>query len=313
MLPGLVKADAIGEFRAQYAAASTRLDNAYSHVKIVDTETMTDKKGALLWVFRGEYLRESELCRSFQTIMQSNVSGVSPGFERVFGGGAQKSFDIFKNADRKHFTFKDFGAPTRIEFTSNARDRCLPLFVTTCFDEMSVKDYIVSSNTHILSADKIEFNDTEVIDVVIDQTGSGVSRANSHYYFLPVSFALAGVTCPVLLKNESADAPHESVELRVSYEKNDALKMRQIDRWTGVPNSTVRANEHKYEIKSTEFGPIPADQFTLAALGVPEPVLRGRSRETSWFLLINGPLFLALGIFFAIAAHRRKRKATQHA
>lgn len=311
LLPA-ARAEILDEFRSEYPSAAARLNETYSHLKIVATETRTDGKGKPLWVVRGEYLREGDLVRSVRTTIASKTATATVGFERAIGGSPEKYFDISRPNNQRRFAFHDFGRETADDFATKARMACIPLFATCCADAVRIDSFLKSPAVHLLSAESTVLDGSPVVIVIAEQVAPNIPRSEIHLYFLPGSWAFAGWTNPLLSGNESMSKPHTSLEVRVGYTNRDPLKIKYIDKWTARPEAPgMKLDEQSFSIESIEFGAIPASKFTLAALGVQEPAGPETKSKLRWFLLINGPLCAVVGTWLLIVFYRRRSRASQ--
>lgn len=304
----LSHADLVSELRTAYAPAASKLDATYSHVKVVTAETWGDQDGNLVWQDECKYLREGDVVLKIQKIIKSNYLDMPSGTERICGGSREKFFNIRKLPGQATYVFTDFGSKSEEGFELKTKTECVPVFCSSFAETIDVARFLALPEVAILSASMSSLDGVSVVDVVIDQAMKKGHR-KVHLYFLPENWALAGVTLP-LLPPGGGDS-RQFLEFRVVYAGQDPLRLQSIHRWMrfdGTPG--LKMSERTVTVRSIEFGAIPKDQLTLAAYGVDEPgSVRATPGNRWWWLLINGAICVALGIWFAIMAYRRKQRA----
>ena len=164
-------------------------------------------------------------------------------------------------------------------------------------------DYIKRKEVSIASVAPATLGGKPVIEVVTDEATKD-GRLRYHLYFQPVTWAIVGAT----LRTRADRSPEKTaiLQIRIAYGAGTPLRMKSMEAWGEFPPG-VKGSGEKYEVKSTEFGPIAKEKFTLAAFGLEEPVVTRSSAAFTWFLLINAAIFVALGIWFGIRYVRRRR------
>jgi hypothetical protein len=227
---------------------------------------------------------------------------------RVLGGSSEKFFDMQKAGDEQHFRINAFGCIEEDEFLKRGTANCIPLYGICYVDTVDVQKYVNDPAVSLISAKTLSLDGVSVVDIAADVNFPGEPHNQVHFYFLPDSWALAGFTWPEISGSTSPNAPHPSIEQRIEYLGNDPPQIKSIDRWeTNRWEPETRTGETKISVESIKFGPISEEKFTLADLGVNEPVLPSTRLRMLWMLGINGPLLAALGIVFLVVPRRKKQ------
>jgi hypothetical protein len=302
------KADLLDRFREEYPAAANKLNAAYSQIDIQTTETDLNDNGGVKWQFHCEYLRDGEHFRKSQTFVSTGTSLPSYSAVRVLGGSSEKFFDIQKAGGEPHFRINAFGCIEEDAFLKRSASDCVPLYGICHVDAVDVRTFVSDPAVSLVSAKTVFLDGVSVVDIVADVNFDGQPRNQVQFYFLPDSWALAGFTWPELTGSMSPNGPHASLEQRIEYLGHDPPQIKSIDRWEtkkGQPGS--RTAETKISVDSIKFGPIGEEKFTLADLGVNEPVLPSTRMRMLWMLGINGALLAAFGIVFLVVPRRKKQ------
>ena len=272
--PEECKADLLDRFRQEYPAAANKLNAAYGQVDIQTTETVFDDNGGVKWQFHCEYLRDGDHFRKSQTFVGRDPSLPTYSAVRVLGGSSEKFFDIQKAGAERHFTITAFGCIEEDEFLKRGATDCVPLYGICHVDAVDVRTFISDPAVTLVSAKTMFLDGVSVVDIVADVNYSGQPHNQVQFYFLPDSWALAGFTWPELSGSMSPNGPHPSIEQRIEYLGSDPPQIKSIDRWeTKKWQPESRTAETKISVDSINFGPIGEEKFTLADLGVNEPVL----------------------------------------
>jgi glycosyl transferase family 87 len=302
------KADLLDQFRDEYPAAANKLNAAYSQVNIQTTETVFDDGGNVKWQFHCEYLREGGHFRKSQTFVSADTSVPTYSAVRVLGGSSEKYFDIQKAGDEQKFRVTAFGSIEEEEFLKRSTTNCVPLYGCCYADAVGVRGFVTDPAVSLVSAKTVFLDGVSVADIVADVNFAGEPHNQVHFYFLPGSWALAGFSWPVLSGSMSPNSPHQSIEQRIEYQGNDPPQIKSIDRWeTTIGEPEIRAGESKISVDSIKFGPIGEEKFTLADLGVKEPVMPSIRLRMLWMLGVNAPLLAAMGTVFFVVSQRKKQ------
>jgi hypothetical protein len=305
--PAVCRGALLDDFIAAYPQAAAKLNDSYSHVRIQTTETTTDSQGRLVWKSRCEYLRAGDLFRKVSTVIEAGRPDTPVGFTGVQGGSAEKFFRISKMPDSSHYAISDFARLSDSKFLNTVQMSELPLFVATYGDTTNIAEYLNLPYIKLVSAQESTLDGMPVIEIVADEEFLKSAPDQVHLYFLQGSLAFAGWTEPYLTGHQTMNDPHQELNLRVVYDENNPLKIKSIHRWSALSSlPETKTDEKIISVDSIDFGDIPASEFTLAAFGVEEPASKMRS-SIRLFLLINVPIFIALGILLLILSERRKR------
>jgi hypothetical protein len=307
--PAEYKADLLDQFREEYPAAATRLNAAYSQADIQTTETVLDDDGGVKWQFRCEYLRDGRHFRRSQTYVSAGTSLPTYSAVRVLGGSSEKFFDIQKAGSEQHFTITAFGCIEEDAFSKTSATDCVPLYGICHVDAVDVQSFISDPAVSLVSAKTVLLDGISVVDIAADVNYSGQPHNQVQLYFLPDGWALAGFTWPEVSASTSLNGPHPSIEQRIEYQGDDPPQIKSIDRWEtkkGQPES--RTGETKISVDSIKFVAIPGGKFTLADLGVNEPVLPSARLRMLWMLSINAPVLAAFGFVFLVVPRRKNHR-----
>jgi hypothetical protein len=294
-------------YESEYPAAVAKLENAYSHVRIVyNTHAYTDK-GISLWATHVDYLREGKLVSAQGTALEPARPGWPVGSTQAFGGQREKYFEITKTPDQAKYTLQWFGG--RDNFDLQMLANCFPAYVAYSFGGAPIMDVVEKNHAQLVSAKPLKLDGLDTVEVVIQsQRRSDNATVQEDDYFLRSSWALLASTTVATLPGQTS-RPIVAC-MTASYESgSDAPKVKKVEIWHEFPwrSGTARLGLKSYEISSVEFGPIPAEKFTLAAYGVEEPILPTASTRLFWMLVMSATVFLGLGIWLGLEARRRRR------
>jgi hypothetical protein len=302
------KADLLDQFRAEYPAATKKLNAAYSQVDIQTTETVFDEHGGVKWQFHCEYLRDGDHFRKSQTFVSTGTSVPTYSAVRVLGGSSEKFFDIQKAGEERDFRITAFGSIEEDAFLKRGAGDCVPLYGICFANAIDVQRYLSDPAVSLVSAKRVFWGGVWVVDVVADVNFADEPHNQVEFYFLPDSWALAGFSWPQLSGNMSPSDPHPSFEQRIEYVGNDPPRIKSIEQWeTKKWEPGIRTEGTRIAVDSIRFGPIGEEKFTLADLGVDEPVLPSAGLRMMWMLGVNGPVVAAFGIVLWIAWRRQKQ------
>jgi hypothetical protein len=308
-VPVACKADLLDRFRQEYPAAANKLNAAYRQTIIRTTETVFNDDGGVTQ-FHCEYLRDGAHFRKSQTFVSAGTSLPTYSAVRVLGGSSKKFFDIQKAGDEKQFGINAFGCIEEDAFLKTGTTDCIPLYGICYADAVDVKTFISDPAVSLVSAKAVSHDGVSVVDIVADVNFAGQPHNQVHFYFLPDSWALAGFTWPEISVSGSVspNGPHPSIEQRIEYLGNDPPQIKSIDRWeTNKSQPQSRTAETKISVDSIQFGPVGDEKFTLADLGVDEPVLPSARLRMLWMLGVNGPLLAAMGFVFLVVSWRKNQ------
>jgi hypothetical protein len=296
----------LAEFRANYPNQSAKLDAMYSQVTIVTTETQWDQTGKFIWTYGCQYLRDGDRIRKIQNIIKSDYPEMPSGTVRALGGSSDKFFIVRKRDTQQHFAFTDFGPKVPDEFDFESKTECYPVFAVCNGDALNINEYVTRSDVNLISADSTLLDGVRVNRIVTDQTMAD-GRVRTQFFFLPETWAFAGWTRGVEPTNSSSDPQHLS-EIRVTYALQNPNRIESIDKWiTSATDRRQKLSERMITVVSIQFGAVAPNSFSVASLGVSEPVLTPPSRPVPWLLIGSIPIFFALGIWLTVLARRRSR------
>jgi hypothetical protein len=299
----------VDTFKAEYPAAVSRLESAYSHITLVTDETRFDDVGRFLWTERTEYKRDGDLVRAVKTTLRSASPKVNAGTVAAFGGGRSKHFQIQKAQGVDHFVITAFGANP--EFDAAARMRCVPLFAPFCTMDQKVADYLSQGNVKVVSAEMSHLETTqEVVHVTTEELTAEHEVRRGQFFFLPHSLALAGWSVPFRGEKQPG-TPEPGWQCRVQYEPDsDPPKLKAVECYVNHPTRpSQQGARRRAEVRTILFGPVAQTEFTLAAFGMDEPVTPSNNSRVVWLILING-LLLAGAVFYILS--RRHRRPAGH-
>jgi hypothetical protein len=306
-----VQADLIANFQDEYPAAAARVEEAYGHATILTTETYRDPDGSITLVTENEYLREEEFVRIVTEVVQSTNPEAPVGTITASGGSAESYFKAGKDANASEFVIHLL-KPTA-NFDLIFRDNARPVFAPYCIFNLRIIDYLNYPGVRILSATKMNLDGREAIAILTEwrfqEPDSPPDLIHYRFYFQPDTWALLGFT----LYTEPQDPGASVDQHRLSYEPgSDPSRLATLEIWAESPLNPDEGRSKQggmfYKIKSIEFGEIPKEEFTLAALGIEEPVMAGSGTSIPW-VIINVIIFGGLGIGFALLAVRRRKGA----
>lgn len=294
-------------FRDQYAAKEAKLEQAYAHVKITTEIDGTDATGRFESGGQDEYLRNGQMLRRISTVLKSNSPKPEIGEVTAMGGMPEKFFILSKPSGSAKFQILSFGKQEPFgKYIS-----FLPVFCPYCASGFRVIDYINGKDARFSPANTTILDGRTVIELDSQFPVPKQADIFVRFYFLPDSYALAGWD---LIGPALPSTPLKIrywVKCRMIYAPgSDPPRLQMVDYWTYEPKKPgVKIDERRDTVTDIEFVKIPASQFTLAALGVNEPAMPGRSSsQIRWTLMLTGIGLAILGIIFAFLAHGRKRK-----
>lgn len=309
-LCGPARADLLEEFRTEYPAAASRVEAAYSHVRMLTKETSRNEAGKVTLVTENEYLHDGNLIRGVVEVLQSVDAATPVGIVKAFGGSASEYFEVAKKNQSSQFMIESFRSTSNFDLIT--RNLCRPVFSPYCIFEMRIVDYLQKPEVKVLSATNAQFDGKPVINVLTAWKPSAEPPMHYRFYFEPRTWTLLGWTGHA----HPEDPKASFIQYRLNYEAaTEPVKLSQLESWGEYPSRPgVKVGSTLYEIKSVKFGAIPEEEFTLAALGVEGPAAIGsRSSRFPWLVILNVLIFGGLGIWFAILSVRRRRRAdTKH-
>jgi hypothetical protein len=257
-------ADLLSEFSQEYPAAAARLEEAYRHARVLAKETRTNSKGGALWTEAVEFLREGDRIRGKQTVLESASPRCPKGAIRIFGGGEADFFDVSKLPTQSEFQINSFG-PCE-DFRQLSHVTCKPLFAAYCFYDTRIVDCLAQDGLRVVSATMTKLDGEDVVDVTVEVVIPDMGTFRDHFFFMPRTWALAGWTIPGQPVSQG----------RITYEPDTIPpKIRKVDVWFDGETPDQKKYRWLSEVSSVEFGPIPAEEFTLEGIGLKTPVPPG--------------------------------------
>lgn len=302
----IVRGGPLETFQSEYPPAAVRLEEFYSHVKILSTETLHDNDGGFSKSFKSECLREGGLVRGVKVVIRSASPQVVVGSTSVFGGARDSYFDLYRKSDAAPFVFNSFGP--KPDFDGKVRMSCPAVFAPYCALDLRIADYIREPNVKVASASTAILDGRRVVDVLTEETTPGQGVKRHHFFFDPNSWALAGWRIALAGDRRPPQAQLAALHGRVTYETGQGPpRVKEVETWGDYPsNPGTRSQYHRTDVTSVEFGPVDKKQFTLGALGVEEPVLPSqRARVRLLWVILTATLLGALGVWFYVLARRR--------
>jgi hypothetical protein len=301
--------DIATRFHSEYPGAAARLEEAYSHVRILSSETRHDNDGKFLWTMTAEFLREGDAVRGVKTVSRSASPDVANGAVSAQGGTGAKSFDLFKTSNSVPFVFHQFGPVA--EFDEDVRMKYPPLFAPFCALEIRVADFIRKPNVKLASASATRLGTQEVVEALVDELTPDQGVKRHRFMFQPTTWALAGWRIALNGDKRSAEAQQVALHGVVTYEPaGNPPKVKTVENWGSFPSKPrVKVDRRRYDVSRVEFGPLDKELFTLAAFGIEEPALPGAKRRGRflWSFVALLTLLLAIGARYYVVARRQSR------
>ena len=279
----IASGDLLQTFRSEYPAAAAKLEEAYSHVRLLAKGTGTDSSGK--WIMNSdiEILRENNLVRWTLTTTKSALPAVPAGSISVMGGDQKLFFEMFKTPTDTAWKFYWHGPMP--DFDSTVRRDFLALYAPFCIQGKTVTEYLNQHGLRIVSATMAKLDGHDVVEVTTEQTmpplrtpygtmeDCGVFR--TRLYFIPGSWALAGWT---RFSGDKMPKNEQTVwQQRADYQPNtDPPKLSHIKAWEEFNSDVWKDNpkllafkfsERAETVISLKFGPVPVSEFTPAAAG----------------------------------------------
>jgi hypothetical protein len=270
--------DLLPRFKAEYASAAERLEEAYRHVQI-KARYSTDRKAEKI-VREEEYLRSGDSVR--RTLAHSDKV-------EVRGGDHLKYFVLAKEPGQE-FTIKSFGPNT--DFDKSSRLLYAPLVAPFCFYGNRVIDHVGLSTVKLLSASQTKLDGENAIEVAMEGSSPKGSRLQ-RFWFDPESWALIGFQ---LAASSVAPPKGASRDCRATYEKGQPPKLKVLEFW--VSDNGQRKQYERYEITDFEFKEIPESDFRVTAFGIDEPATTREGPGYFWLLLVAIVVLIALSVVF---------------
>lgn len=304
-------ADLLAKFRQDYPRASEKLQESYSHVTVQTTERRTDRQGRFMWSENCTYLRNGLAFRKVATVTESGNarSGPAVGYIAASGGTPAKFFSMGKDPGQEQYSLTRFGAIDQSDFLALAQVSCRPLFAAYCGDVTVIRKFIAFPYVHLVSARERLLDGKRVVEILVNETPTQGAHSQLRLYFQPDTWAFAGWTQPVLGPHDKMTDPHSNIELRIGYVNGNSFELASIDRWEASTLSPDRrTDELRISVNSIQFGSLPADQFTMGALGMDEPGSTRVGTSFHYFLLANALVLIALAVCFSVLASKRRRR-----
>jgi hypothetical protein len=301
-----VQADLLRDFLDQFPPASARVQEAYSHVRMKVHELYRDERGGTRGVYEGEYLCEGEKVRGIVKTIQTSEASDSVGNVKAFGGSSEQFFEARRSAGSRRFTMESLGfAP--MSYDRDNRDRCRPMFGVYCLFDTRVVDYLKIPEVKVLSAEKISLDGHEAVKITTSWAASPGTPMRYLLYFAPDTWAFMGWT----IYGYPDDPAASHSEWRLTYEPgSNPPRLVRMDGWGDNPAFPgIRRGGVTYDVESLQFGPIPAAEFTFAALDVGEPVVTKPRETRRWLIALNVGLICGLGVLVAILVIRLRSGA----
>lgn len=306
-----VRADLLRDFQDQFPAASARIENAYTHIRMKVRELDRDESGNTKAILEDEFLRSGDEVRGVVTTIQSADASNAVGDTYAFGGSPEQFFEAVRRANSSNFAIESLRPANLKSYDAVNRNRCRPVFGVYCLFDTRVVDLLKFPDFKLLLAEKVSLDEREAVKVTASWPGGQGVLMRYQLYFAPDTWTFMGWT--IYGHPEDPSAPHS--EWRLTYEPgSDPPKLVKMDGW-GVRKAYpgVKRGGMTYDVESLQFGPIPASEFTVAALGVEAPASGKPRAANRWLIALNVAVFGGLGILFAILAvrFRHKPKASQ--
>jgi RNA polymerase sigma factor (sigma-70 family) len=254
----------IREFQTEYPAAEAKLEEAYSHVQIVDRETRFDtSQSKTPTIDNMEILREGNSIRGERTRVDSAQANFPPGSLWVGWGDKQKYSVATKIFGHANFTVTSSGPEPNLE--DDVRFRYLPLSAPFCIQLRPVPDYLKDWDRKLLWARHTKLDGTDAIEILVQATVAA-NKFRDHLFFQPHTWALLGWT----LQFNHEKVRNAIKQARITYEPDStAPKVKTVQNWYAEDLATdVKTQFRSVDVISVEFGAIPAEEFTPAAVGV---------------------------------------------
>jgi hypothetical protein len=302
LFTGVANGSSIDAFLEAYPAASAKLAAVYGQVRISATRTVFDRSGKPTDLEEVENSREDDAVRQVVTRLQSRKPDAAAVVAR--GGDSRKYFMIDKQRADSPFVIESFGP--RADFEDAAHRNCPLASAPYCVLNRRVVDYIRRPGVRVLAVTPTHIEGAEVTDVATDERIQNGKRQLSDFLFDGRTWALRGWSVAIRGDNPAHDT---FMRCAIAYVGDAPPKIKRYEYWVGLeaqPN--IKASHEVYDVSKLEFGPIPREQFTLAAFDVEEPVLTRGGPGFIWFLVINSVLFVLLGIVFRVLYVRRRRR-----
>lgn len=287
-------ADLLDDAQKMRPILGEQYEEAYSHVEMHAVGKST----------RSEYLRNGELLRVTTTKTTKTDSGLKVGGVAVIAVSPDYRFQAGKADANQPFKLAEFHPLTAETVLIDEITSCRPVFAYGYLDLVRVDNLLTGRNPRArpISAAETTLDGKRVIKVVVDVTAEGGESLEWQLFFLPGSWALAGATQPMM--------GGSTFHYKTSYHNDDPLRLQSFKRWrTTIDAPQVKKDQSDIDITSINYRTVPESEFRLTALGLEEPVI---NRPSPWWwklLWINALIFGTLGIWFAILAVRRRRRA----
>ena len=297
-------ADLLRTFRSQYRSASLALEQAYRQVRIFGTVTRYDGKGDFFYKGNFEIFRSGESGRSILTVSGSGKPNLLVGTITGTGGNREKKFEVEKKPTDKDYVISWFGPDRQFDLWVHAA--CFPATAPFAFNfkvELA-RDYILESkDLRLVSAKRIRRDDVDLVELVAEKTNPDQKIVEDRFYFRPSSWALVGWRFDFSQQSSPINSWHGIITYS---EDGSPPKLKSVETWHEEAKAGVKKGRFVYDIEGTEFGDIPARQFTLASLGIEEPALLSAGTNRFWLISVNALVVFLLGLLIFIRAYRRR-------
>jgi len=271
---------------------------------VVGNYTRATDTGKFLWKKSFEILRDGPLFRIELTALESTRETWPVGSTQAVGGSAEKYFEIEKKLGEERYSINWFGA--KDGFEGRMRTDCSPVLVAYSFGPVPLDEMLAGKTAKLSSVRPVNLNGVEVVEVTTESKQVDGTNADERYLFQRGSWALIDASATY---KDLSGRVRLTGRKAVSYDGNDPPIVKTVDEWYELP--TDRAGEKRgrraFEVTTVQFGPIPADRFSLASFGLEEPALPTTGRRVFWTLVMSAGLLLTMGVWFAAAARRRRK------
>ena len=246
------------QFETDYSTAASRLEKAYGQVSILADYTYDfDGSGRDSYKEQVEYLRDNQSMRTLKTVLASNRQNPQAGMVSSYCETPDLSFSIYKLPGEQEFTFGYFDK--KPDDVGHAPMSARPLYAPYCVLDVRLTDWFREHPAKEAKASKLDGQD--VIEVVAEYAMPGKEPRADRFFFQPQTWALRGF---ILARSSDGQG-------RIDYEPGtNPPAIRRLDYWEQPVGTDKRMNRITIDVRQIRFGPVPADAFTPAALGVKE-------------------------------------------
>ena len=304
------QASLLEEFWARHPPVMAEVEEAYSHVRMVTKETTVKSDAGHGFISKNEYLRKGDLVRGVIEVLQSDNVKFPSGTVKAFGGSAETYFEASKRGVGSDFVIESLRSTAN--FNQIVRHNARPVFAPYCVFEFRIVDYFKRPEVQILSATTKVLDGQKAISILTEWTepGSPPESVGYEFYFQPDTWIYIGFT-----QFEPDDRSARVTQFRLEYEPGSTPpKLTSLEVWGEAPSDPDEDRSASggtlYEVQSLEFGGIPEEAFTLASLGIEDPVIAdGSGSSNPWFIIISVVVFGAAGVIFAVLGVRKRKRA----